>query len=49
LFHVGPLAECRSRIDQLLTEGADCLFVSLPAPTRAECEPLLAGIIPDHK
>jgi hypothetical protein len=26
---------------------ADCLFVSLPAPTRAECEPLLAGIIPD--
>ena len=43
---VGALSECRSRIDQLLSEGADRLFVTLPAPTRAECEPILSGIIP---
>lgn len=43
---VGTQGECRSRIDQLLTEGADRLFVTLPAPTRAECEPLLSAIIP---
>jgi alkanesulfonate monooxygenase SsuD/methylene tetrahydromethanopterin reductase-like flavin-dependent oxidoreductase (luciferase family) len=45
---VGPVTECRSRIDQLLSEGADRVFVTMPAPTRAECEPLLAGIIPDR-
>jgi alkanesulfonate monooxygenase SsuD/methylene tetrahydromethanopterin reductase-like flavin-dependent oxidoreductase (luciferase family) len=43
---VGTPGECRSRVDQLLTEGADRLFVTLPAPTRAECEPLLSAIIP---
>jgi alkanesulfonate monooxygenase SsuD/methylene tetrahydromethanopterin reductase-like flavin-dependent oxidoreductase (luciferase family) len=43
---VGTVSECRSRIDQLLCEGADRLFVTLPAPTRAECEPILSGIIP---
>jgi alkanesulfonate monooxygenase SsuD/methylene tetrahydromethanopterin reductase-like flavin-dependent oxidoreductase (luciferase family) len=43
---VGTVSECRSRIDQLLSEGADCLFVTLPAPTRAECEPILSGITP---
>jgi alkanesulfonate monooxygenase SsuD/methylene tetrahydromethanopterin reductase-like flavin-dependent oxidoreductase (luciferase family) len=45
---VGPVDECRARIDQLLSQGADRVFVTLPAPTRAECEPLLAGIIPDR-
>jgi alkanesulfonate monooxygenase SsuD/methylene tetrahydromethanopterin reductase-like flavin-dependent oxidoreductase (luciferase family) len=45
---VGTQSECRSRVDQLLTEGADRLFVTLPAPTRTECEPLLSGIIPDR-
>lgn len=45
---VGSVAECRSRIDQLLSEGADRLFITLPAPTREECEPLLSGIIPDR-
>ena len=43
---VGTPGECRSRVDQLLTEGADRLFVTLPAPTRTECEPLLSAIIP---
>ena len=43
---VGTPGECRSRVDQLLTEGADRLFVTLPAPTRAECEPLLSAIMP---
>ncbi len=45
---LGSLADCRSRVDTLLEDGADCLFVMLPAPTRAECEPLLSGIIPDR-
>ena len=43
---VGTAEQCRSRIDQLLAEGADRIFVTLPAPTREECEPLLSAIIP---
>ena len=45
---VGPLTDCRARIDALLTGGADRVFVTLPAATRAECEPILSGIIPDR-
>ena len=43
---IGSVAECEHRIDQLLTDGADRLIVTMPAATRAECEPLLEGIIP---
>jgi alkanesulfonate monooxygenase SsuD/methylene tetrahydromethanopterin reductase-like flavin-dependent oxidoreductase (luciferase family) len=42
----GSIADCASRIDQLLAAGADRLIVTMPATTRAECEPLLEGIIP---
>jgi alkanesulfonate monooxygenase SsuD/methylene tetrahydromethanopterin reductase-like flavin-dependent oxidoreductase (luciferase family) len=42
----GSVTECRSRIDQLLSEGADRVVVTMPAATRAECEPVLSGIIP---
>jgi alkanesulfonate monooxygenase SsuD/methylene tetrahydromethanopterin reductase-like flavin-dependent oxidoreductase (luciferase family) len=45
---VGPLADCRAQIDELLKARADRVFVTLPAATRAECEPILAGIIPDR-
>jgi alkanesulfonate monooxygenase SsuD/methylene tetrahydromethanopterin reductase-like flavin-dependent oxidoreductase (luciferase family) len=44
----GSIAACRDRIDQLLLAGADKLIVALPAATRAECEPLLEGIVPDR-
>jgi hypothetical protein len=43
---IGSVTACASRIDQLLTAGADRLIVTMPAATRAECEPLLEGIIP---
>ena len=42
----GSIADCANRIDQLLAAGADRLIVTMPAATRAECEPLLEGIIP---
>jgi alkanesulfonate monooxygenase SsuD/methylene tetrahydromethanopterin reductase-like flavin-dependent oxidoreductase (luciferase family) len=45
---VGTPGDCRERIEQLLAEGADRVFVTLPAPTRAECEPILSNIIPDR-
>jgi alkanesulfonate monooxygenase SsuD/methylene tetrahydromethanopterin reductase-like flavin-dependent oxidoreductase (luciferase family) len=44
---IGPLADCRARVEQLLDAGADRLIVTMPAATRAECEPLLEGIIPE--
>jgi alkanesulfonate monooxygenase SsuD/methylene tetrahydromethanopterin reductase-like flavin-dependent oxidoreductase (luciferase family) len=44
----GPLADCRARVEELLDTGADRLVVTMPAATRAECEPLLEGIIPDR-
>jgi hypothetical protein len=40
-------ADCRTRVEQLLDAGADRLIVTMAAATRAECEPLLEGIIPD--
>ena len=43
---IGSVTDCASRIDQLLAAGADRLIVTMPAATRAECEPLLEGIIP---
>lgn len=43
----GSIVACRDRVDQLLAAGADKLIVTLPAATRAECEPILEGIIPD--
>jgi alkanesulfonate monooxygenase SsuD/methylene tetrahydromethanopterin reductase-like flavin-dependent oxidoreductase (luciferase family) len=45
---VGPLDDCRARIDKLLSEGADRVFVTVPAATREECEPILAGLIPER-
>lgn len=43
----GSLAQCRQRVSDLLAQGADRLVVTMPAATRAECEPVLEGIIPD--
>ena len=45
---VGSLQDCRSRVDQLLADGAERLIVTMPAATRAGCEPVLEGIIPDR-
>ncbi len=42
----GSEADCRAEIDSLLSANADQVLVALPAPTRAECEPILEGIIP---
>jgi phosphoribosylformimino-5-aminoimidazole carboxamide ribonucleotide (ProFAR) isomerase len=42
----GAIADCRQRVDELLKAGADRLIVTMPAATRAECEPVLEGIIP---
>jgi alkanesulfonate monooxygenase SsuD/methylene tetrahydromethanopterin reductase-like flavin-dependent oxidoreductase (luciferase family) len=44
---VGPIADCRRRVDEILKLGADRLVVTMPAATREECEPVLEGIIPD--
>lgn len=45
---VGTLAECRRQIDELLASGADRVLIGLPAGTRAECEPIFAGIVPER-
>ena len=45
---IGNLTACRRQIDDILQAGADIVFVTPPAPTRGECEPLLEGIIPDR-
>lgn len=45
---LGSIAECRSQVDHLLENGADHLIVNMPAATRAECEPILEGIIPER-
>lgn len=45
---VGPLEACRARVDALLRDGADRVLLGLPAATRAECEPLLAGVVPER-
>lgn len=42
----GSVDQCRSRVQDLLAQGADRLVVTMPAATRAECEPILEGIIP---
>lgn len=44
----GGIEDCRQRIDDLLNSGADRLIVTMPAATRAECEPVLEGIIPER-
>ncbi len=44
---VGPIDACRNRVDTLLSGAPDLLNLTLPAPTRAACEPILEGIIPD--
>ena len=44
----GGIEDCRNRIDELLNTGADRLIVTMPAATRAECEPVLEGIIPQR-
>jgi alkanesulfonate monooxygenase SsuD/methylene tetrahydromethanopterin reductase-like flavin-dependent oxidoreductase (luciferase family) len=45
---VGPIEDCRSRVAEILNGSSDLLSVTLPAPTREACEPILEGIIPDH-
>ena len=45
---VGGIEDCRNRIDELLNTGADRMIVTMPAATRAECEPVLEGIIPQR-
>ena len=45
---VGDIAQCQRRVGELLELGADRLVVTLPAATRAECEPILEGIIPQR-
>ncbi|MFK8019744.1 MAG: LLM class flavin-dependent oxidoreductase [Pseudomonadales bacterium] len=42
----GNLESCRNRVETLLNGRADILKVTMPAPTRAACEPILEGIIP---
>lgn len=42
---VGNLEECRAQLDRVYQMGADLVFLSMPAATRADCEPLLAGMI----
>lgn len=44
---VGALPDCRAQADALLRSGADRILLGLPAPTRAECEPIFEGIVPD--
>ena len=45
---VGPLQDCQKRVTEILNGSSDLLSVTLPAPTREACEPILEGIIPDH-
>ncbi len=45
---VGPIADCQKRVSDILNGSSDLLSVTLPAPTREACEPILEGIIPDH-
>ncbi len=43
---VGDLSSCRTQVAALLDSGVDRLLLSLPGATRADCEPVLSGIIP---
>jgi alkanesulfonate monooxygenase SsuD/methylene tetrahydromethanopterin reductase-like flavin-dependent oxidoreductase (luciferase family) len=45
---IGPIDACRQQIDRLLDGGADRVLVGMPAGTRAECEPILEGIVPER-
>jgi alkanesulfonate monooxygenase SsuD/methylene tetrahydromethanopterin reductase-like flavin-dependent oxidoreductase (luciferase family) len=45
---LGPIGDCRDQLDGLLSSGADRVLVGMPAGTRAECEPILEGIVPDR-
>jgi alkanesulfonate monooxygenase SsuD/methylene tetrahydromethanopterin reductase-like flavin-dependent oxidoreductase (luciferase family) len=42
---VGTAEECRHQIAERRAGGVDLIGVSLPAPTRAACEPILAGLL----
>ena len=44
----GSEVECRAEISSLLQAESDQILVAMPAPTRAECEPILEGIIPEQ-
>jgi alkanesulfonate monooxygenase SsuD/methylene tetrahydromethanopterin reductase-like flavin-dependent oxidoreductase (luciferase family) len=44
---VGAIDDCRERVTSILNGASDLLSVTLPAPTREACEPILEGIIPD--
>ncbi len=43
---VGDLKTCKDRVSKILNGRPDIVQVTLPAPTRAACEPILEGIIP---
>ncbi|MFK7733140.1 MAG: LLM class flavin-dependent oxidoreductase [Pseudomonadales bacterium] len=43
---VGSVDECRQQIQHVLAAGASQVMVTMPGGTRAECEPILAGIRP---
>jgi len=43
---VGSVAECQQQIRAILATGASQVMVTMPGGTRAECEPILAGIRP---
>ncbi|MGH0035113.1 MAG: LLM class flavin-dependent oxidoreductase [Myxococcota bacterium] len=45
---LGPIDACRDQVDALLSGGADRVLVGMPAATRAECEPILEGIVPER-
>ncbi len=44
---VGSIEQCQTRIADLFNAGADRLILTMPAASRAECEPILEGIVPD--
>ncbi len=44
----GPIEDCKARVTDILNGASDILSVTMPGPTRAACEPILEGIIPDH-
>lgn len=44
---VGTIDECRAQIAAMLAGAADQVVLGMPAATRAACEPILAGLLPD--
>lgn len=42
---VGSIEQCRQQLDLVYEQGADLVFLSMPAATRKQCEPILEGMI----